>query len=353
MIPATKEPPKTCLATLARDSVDTTYLPMLLGDDDEDLAPQLFERGMTRPLRDLVSRPGKQLRARLVERAWAVAVHAGGRPTEPSLPPEIPLLVELIHAGSLVVDDIEDGATERRGQPALHVTHGLPIALNAGTSLYFLPLWRLAHMGLAPDLELALHRRATAAMLRCHHGQALDLSLTVTSLPQKDVLPAVRLTTRLKTGSLFALSCELGAVVAGAPPPVEKALSDLGKRIGEALQMLDDLTSITDPKLAHKAAEDLCGAHPTWPWAWLADSLDAPSFQSLQALGASVAEGKAAPAVLADAMATMLRFAGPARVREHLERSVAEAAGVLGASPPFADLVADVRGLSKAFTRRG
>ena len=41
--------------------------------------------------------------------------------------------VELLHAAFLIHDDIEDGSEKRRGTSALHVEHGVPIALNAGT----------------------------------------------------------------------------------------------------------------------------------------------------------------------------------------------------------------------------
>jgi hypothetical protein len=48
-------------------------------------------------------------------------------------------VVEFIHAGSLVVEDIEDGSRIRRGRVALHVRYGMPVALNAGNWLYFWP----------------------------------------------------------------------------------------------------------------------------------------------------------------------------------------------------------------------
>ena len=45
---------------------------------------------------------------------------------------------ELMHVGSLIVDDVQDKSTVRRGGPRCHVMHGEPIAINAGTAAYFM-----------------------------------------------------------------------------------------------------------------------------------------------------------------------------------------------------------------------
>ena len=74
---------------------------------------------------------GKRLRATLLEQAY---VFAGGRDTAPALMVEA---VEMLHAGSLVIDDFEDDSLTRRGQPALHRVIGPARAVNAGNWMYF------------------------------------------------------------------------------------------------------------------------------------------------------------------------------------------------------------------------
>jgi hypothetical protein len=46
-------------------------------------------------------------------------------------------MAELIHVGSLIVDDIQDGSDLRRGGPTVHKAYGVPLAINAGSSAYF------------------------------------------------------------------------------------------------------------------------------------------------------------------------------------------------------------------------
>ncbi len=247
-------------------------------DEEDDAALALARRVLHGPLADVLARPGKEVRARLVAYGYAIA----RRPGSPELPPELPQLVEMLHAGSLVVDDIEDEATERRGAPALHVTHGVPVALNAGNWLYFWPLVALSRLPLAPPVLAAMHAEVSSTMLRCHHGQALDLGVRVHEVSPRELPAAVLLSTRLKTGSLLELSLRLGALAADAPPETVKALGLLGREAGIALQTLDDLGSVTSPARRAKALEDLGAARLTWPWAFLAESADELTVRSLQ-----------------------------------------------------------------------
>ncbi|MFO0131652.1 MAG: polyprenyl synthetase family protein [bacterium] len=49
-------------------------------------------------------------------------------------------LGEIIHNGSLIIDDIEDGSDLRREKPCVHKIYGTDVAVNAGNALYFIPM---------------------------------------------------------------------------------------------------------------------------------------------------------------------------------------------------------------------
>lgn len=49
-------------------------------------------------------------------------------------------LIECIHNGSLIVDDIEDNSEVRREKPCVHKIYGVDVSINAGNMLYFAPL---------------------------------------------------------------------------------------------------------------------------------------------------------------------------------------------------------------------
>lgn len=234
-----------------------------------DLAPasldELYRLALGGPVDEFLARPGKRFRARLVELSFAAA---GGRGR---IGRELGAAIELIHAGSLIIDDIEDASTERRGGPALHIAQGLPLALNAGSWLYFAGLDRIAHAGLPQASAGELLARAVATLRACHEGQALDLAAHPASLPAALVPALVAEVTAKKTAALIAFGAEAGAVAAGAVPDARAALVRLGGALGTALQILDDVGGMVSRARRDKGLEDLRLGRPTWPWAFLAE----------------------------------------------------------------------------------
>ena len=99
-----------------------------------------LDQTLLAPISDIVGRPSKRFRARLVLfGCMLTSRHSDLTATEQELCLRFGDLIELLHAGSLVIDDIEDQSPVRRNQPSLHLKYGIPIALNAGNWLYCWP----------------------------------------------------------------------------------------------------------------------------------------------------------------------------------------------------------------------
>ena len=97
-------------ALLAREFEQRSLL--RLGEGAAASVPwHLFRSALYEPLHDFLSRPGKSVRAELLFSTYRLT---GGKGAPPA---ELGLFVEALHAGSLVVDDIEDDSLERRGCP--------------------------------------------------------------------------------------------------------------------------------------------------------------------------------------------------------------------------------------------
>jgi geranylgeranyl pyrophosphate synthase len=306
-----------------------------------DAVAPLLERALGRPLADVASRQGKGVRARLVRHAFAIAngdASRNGGELEQALPPELPLALEALHAGSLVIDDVQDEADERRGAPALHKLHGVPLALNAGNWLYFWPLALIGRAGLTPVVEVAIRRAFEDAVMLCHAGQALDLSVRVTALPRTAIADAVAASTRWKTGALFSLATTVGALAAGGAPAIVKALASFGEEAGVALQMADDVSSLLRPARRAKAEEDLRGARPTWPWAWIAESIDDVAFRALQATALAYVHGEASLDDVLERMRPHVEHRGRVLVRRKLDAAFAELRAAL---PPSRENLVD------------
>ncbi len=303
---------------------------------------RIWNRALGQPLRDFLQRPGKEFRGELTE----IFFRIGGR--KDASPPNLPLVVEALHAGSLIIDDIEDESQERRGQPALHLIHGVPLALNAGNWLYFWASSLLDELALPAETRIFAQSLTTRALLDCHYGQALDLSVRVSELSQSEVPSVVHAATELKTGSLLGLAAGLGALVGGASRATVGASIRFGRDLGTALQMLDDLSGIVAVRRAHKGHEDLTHDRPSWPWAWLAESLDALSYERLRAQGRDVRAGGDAT-LLAGEIKSLLGPVAKRRIHEHVELAQNRLAAVLPAGAALAALRRELERLEKSY----
>ncbi|HWA75528.1 MAG TPA: polyprenyl synthetase family protein [Polyangiaceae bacterium] len=306
-------------------------------------SPALWGPALLEPLSDFLSRPGKEFRARLVRLSWELA----GR--HKPLPDELALIVEALHAGSLIVDDIEDGSSYRRGAPCLHQSYGVPIALNAGNWLYFWPAELLFQLDLPPATELALHRVIGRTLLACHEGQALDLSTQIAEVEQTRVPALVHTITQLKSGKLFELAAALGAIAAGAPSSTVRALGEFGLELGTGLQMLDDLSGITQQKRCHKGHEDLRAGRPTWLWAWAAERTDQLSYGRLRELGREVRASGLHPEHLALALKERASEHGARGIRAHLSSALDRLRTAVGPSRALDEIHSEIRSLEQSF----
>ena len=144
--------------------------------------------------------------------------------------------VELVHAATLVHDDVLDAAALRRGRPTVVAVAGRGMATATGDLLFSRAFAELA-LNEDPEQIRALSR-ASSALARgelLQRGDAYDAGVTVERYLER---------CELKTAALFEAACELGALVAGrevAP------LAAFGRRIGLAFQILDDVLDVSGP----------------------------------------------------------------------------------------------------------
>lgn len=221
-----------------------------------------------RPLGDLMSRPGKKIRGRLVELGFQLA--NDNQVVESYQVDALRKLmegVELLHAGSLAVDDVQDGSKVRRGQPSLHMKYGLPISLNIGNWLYFWPLEIVNRLNLPEADELRIYRIYHRTLLRAHMGQAMDVGVPIDTLEQGRICDICVATMELKSGALFALALLAGAVVAKADDGLLETIDTFGHGLGIGLQMFDDIGNLKGSVEPAKRREDLVLRRPTWIWA--------------------------------------------------------------------------------------
>jgi len=181
---------------------------------------------------------------------------------------------EILHAGSLIVDDVEDGAKLRRGGPACHLVYGTPSAINSGTLAYFQVQFLIENSGLSDGQKAAIYKEYVDLLRIAHIGQGLDLGLSIASpllLDLSDpgmaiVEEHVCVSHRLKTGVPFRAFARIGATLGNGRAEEITALGDFFLALGTAYQAIDDIINVAGlTNNAKERGEDLRTGRITLP----------------------------------------------------------------------------------------
>jgi len=157
--------------------------------------------------------------------------------------------IEMMHTYSLIHDDLPalDNDDLRRGQPTCHKVYGEAMAILAGDALLTVGYQVLAGLpGVAGGdaTRIALIRTiasATGTIDGMIGGQVVDLESEGKPVTP-DLLEYIH---RSKTGALLAACTRCGGLAAGADVDQVAALSQYGRQIGLAFQIVDDILDVT------------------------------------------------------------------------------------------------------------
>ena len=226
------------IESLLPREVDNEYLTSFFGEASFAYDPTAIQEALADPIWDLLDRGGKRWRAVL----FLLFVDAFGEDPEAFL--EYATIPEVLHNGTIIVDDVEDGATHRRGSPALHHTHGTDVALNAGNAMYFLPLKVLARdpADLPAEARLAAYEMLTFELNRTHLGQGMDIcwhNEKEVRISESEYLEMCA----CKTGCLGRIVARLAAIVTETPD-AEDAVANYAEDMAVAFQIADDVLDI-------------------------------------------------------------------------------------------------------------
>lgn len=198
---------------------------------------------------------GKRLRARLILQI---------APTHPEAP-LLGAIVELIHAASLLHDDVIDEASLRRGSPSVNATHGSKIAIMLGDVLYSKAFSHLS------TFDSRIARAIAESVTKLSVGEMMDVEMASAFNVDKERYLEMLY---LKTATLIEASAFSAAILEGKDP---KAHSVYGKNLGLAFQIVDDILDIISDEatLGKPSLNDFVEGKTTLPYMELYEHLDA------------------------------------------------------------------------------
>jgi geranylgeranyl pyrophosphate synthase len=195
---------------------------------------------------------GKRLRPILFLLAYQVA---GGTKRDDVMP--LALAFELIHTATLVHDDINDEAQQRRGIPTIHAQAGQAKAVIAGDWL-FVQGFGLGGRYSEQIVSIIARCCANIAVSEFHQ---LDHVLNLATSPE-DYLSIVK----GKTAGPFASGCYAAGLVAGLDEEQAKALERFGMELGIAFQLVDDILDLRgDERMGKPRGADVYEGKMTLP----------------------------------------------------------------------------------------
>lgn len=196
------------------------------------------------PMWDILERGGKRWRPVLL---FLVAEALGASPEKVR---DLVVICEVVHNGTLVVDDIEDDSEVRRGKKCLHLIYGVDVAINAGNAMYYLPTVVLRELnGKVPAEQLVkAYELYNQEMINLHFGQGFDIWWHKGK--KKPTVEQYLQMCAYKTGTLARLSAKLSALFAGGNAEQIEALAKFAETIGVGFQIQDDILNLVGVKLA-------------------------------------------------------------------------------------------------------
>lgn len=260
----------------------------------QGLLPHLQET-LFAPLDDFFARPRKDFRGKMIEIGYDLARAALQRTSSPNQDKAqseaqnshnvrvLKDLLESLHSGSLIVDDIQDNSLVRRGDSTLHLKYGVPTALNAGNWLYFLAFKLIEDLKVPAAAKLRFYSAITETLYGAHLGQALDVGTPIDELSSAEQILLCQRSLELKSGLLMGLALELGALLTEVSDKDLRIIREFGVEFGVALQRFDDLGNLNIEKPTPKHLEDLSLRRPSWVWCFLASDATAKEKEEFQA----------------------------------------------------------------------
>ena len=207
-----------------------------------------------------------------------IIVHLTGRhfKSDPDDIMKISMAIELLHCFTLIHDDIMDSDDKRRNMPTLHKKYDVPSAILAGDGIF--TITQLILLSVDQNSKL-LFQKYNEMVLEICEGQAMDKQYEVEDeLDIDDYIEMVK----KKTGALLGSCLALPAIIENENKSNVELLYNIGKNLGVAFQIQDDLFEIFgDEKVMGKSLGSDIASNKKTPLAILAKNEDKMRWEKL------------------------------------------------------------------------
>ncbi len=186
------------------------------------------------------------------------------------------LALELLHNGTLIHDDLQDGDETRRHQPTVWKQFSPYQAINAGNALYFHSQRLLATLSLPAETVQQLSLYLANYAIAIIDGQAQEKLLwpklqeasegrIFPGLVQEEAQAFYLQIVQKKTSALFSLPLLIAGTIAGEDPETLAGIDAVADPLGALFQIQDDLLDLYGDKGRDSAGNDIAEGKPSLP----------------------------------------------------------------------------------------
>ena len=261
-----------------------------------DCLPKIADLALFERIRYVLQTRGKRLRPILV----MLSAQSVGGYVEPVK--KLALSIELLHAATLIHDDILDQDIFRRNAPTVNAKWGVRDAVLVGDALASLSL------NLTADYGKDIIEIMSQTCLLLSDGEYMDVENSHIRPRESDYLETIK----KKSASLFKAATQCGAIAAKASHYEIDALAEFGENFGLAYQIKDDLSDVT--ALENSIPQDINEFRANLPIIHLFESLEPDAREAfLEAISSVKAQSHAEEVAFLDALRKSLENTGTLR----------------------------------------
>lgn len=267
----------------------------------------------------IIQSGGKRLRPALVLLAsGALSYHGPHRH-------ELAAVIEFIHTATLLHDDVVDESELRRGHKTANALFGNAASVLVGDFLYsrafqmMVDVGNMRVMNVLAEATNIIAEGEVLQLMNCHSAE----------VNEAHYLQIIR----YKTAKLFEAAARIGALIAEAPPVIEKHMAQFGMHLGTAFQLIDDVLdySGSEGEIGKHIGDDLAEGKPTLPLIYILQN-GTPA-QAACIRNAIKNGGRDDFSMVLEAVQTSGALAYARKQAESEAQRAADALGVLPASP--------------------
>ena len=168
-------------------------------------------------------------------------------------------IIEFIHTSTLLHDDVVDESDLRRGRETANALFGNAASVLVGDYLYSRSFQMMSELSNLRVMEILSDATNTIA-----EGEVLQLmNCNDPDTTEQSYMTVIY----CKTAKLFEAATRLAAVLTHQPEPIEQAMTDYGKYLGTAFQIIDDVMDYCSQsdEMGKNVGDDLAEGKPTLP----------------------------------------------------------------------------------------